>query len=102
MKDIEEKLLELLPLHYDLITEKQIATENAKETRDKIVDLMTLLKTNKIQSENYTGILMERSGGVDTKKLREKYPEIYKECLRETKSLALTVKANRSFKKESA
>ena len=102
MKDLEKKLLELLPLHYDLITEKQIATENAKETRDQIVDLMTLLKTKKIQSENYTGILMERSGGVDTKKLREKYPEIYKECLRETKSLALTVKANRSFKKESA
>lgn len=102
MKDIEEKLLELLPLHYDLITEKQIATENAKETRDKIVDLMSLLKIKRIQSENYTGILMERSGGVDTKKLREKYPEIYKECLRETKSLALTVKANRALNKESA
>ena len=102
MKDLEKKLLQLLPRHYELITEKQIATENAKETRDLIVDLMTLLKTNKIQGKDYTGILMQRSGGIDTKKLREKYPEVYKDCIRETSTLALTVKMNRKQSKESA
>lgn len=95
MKDLEKKLLQLLPRHYELITEKQIATENAKETRDLIVDLMTLLKTNKIQGEDYTGILMQRSG-VDIKKLKEKYPEVYKDCIRETPTQALTVKMNRA------
>ena len=95
MKDLEKKLLQLLPRHYELITEKQNAIENAKETRDLIVDLMTLLKTNRIEGEDYTGILMQRPGGIDTKKLREKYPEVYKDCIRETPTQALTVKMNR-------
>ena len=74
----------------DIITTKKKLEEQEKELKEKLKEAMEKYNIKKFESDilDITYVPETTTTTIDTSKLKKKYPEIAKECSRETKKSA--------------
>lgn len=74
----------------NLLTAKKQLDEEEKKLKEKLKEAMEFYGVKKFESDilNITYVAETTTSTIDTSKLKKKYPEIVKECSRETKKSA--------------